>query len=72
MRGMLIGAYFTDGRCLVAPLEQAAGLLGISEYMIAQALESKYKLRNVVITKAPKNTALRIPKESCRIKIKGV
>lgn len=68
---MLIGAYFTDGRCLVAPLPEAAQLLGVSEYIIAQALESKYRLQGVVITKAPKNAVQRIPTENCKIKIGG-
>lgn len=68
---MMIGAYFSDGRCLVAPKPQAAQLLGVSEYIIAQALESKYRLPGVVITKADKNAVCRIPQESCKIKIGG-
>ena len=65
---MIVGAYFSDGRVLVAPLEQAASLMGVTDYILRQTLNGKHVLRGCVPTKLPNDTPHRIPKEVPKVK----
>lgn len=58
---MMIGIYFPDGECVAAPLDRAAQLTGVSEYLIKQAMEGKHKFPGVVICRLPESSSVRVP-----------
>lgn len=65
---MIIGAYFTDGTVLIAPLQQTAQLMGVSEGAIKMTMDGKHVMRGVILSKLPNDTPHRIPQKVPKIR----
>ncbi len=60
---MIIGAYFQTGECLVCPIDQAAQMMGCSEYLLKKSLDGNHAFPGVTICKMANDSVFRIPKE---------
>lgn len=68
---MIVGCYFKDGTAVSAPLEQAAQVIGVSEYAIRMALEGKQQIPGLVVCKLPNESPIRIPEKCPKVGKKG-